>query len=136
MHCPSNGLAIALLANEAKPAGSERSRTHRRRLSLSRTLPLESVELGVGIGQIEGDAGGAHRAGHGVPDLRQLVLESVEGRVSEVALVNPPATKASHRPVVGRALNWQGHPQAQLQLAISSPEMLHWVFAMSAERRF
>lgn len=41
------------------------------------------------------------------------------------------ATRASQRPVVGSALNWQGHPQAQLQLAISSPDILQDVVAMS-----
>src|SRR6059036_2220887 len=32
---------------------------------------------------------------------------------------------ASHWPLVGSALNWQGQPQAQLQLVISSPASLH-----------
>ena len=31
----------------------------------------------------------------------------------------------SHCPLVGRALNWQGQPHAQLQLPISSPLMRH-----------
>src|SRR5437879_1669665 len=34
---------------------------------------------------------------------------------------------ASHRPVVGKALNWQGQPQAQLQFATSSPAIRHLV---------
>src|SRR5438132_5161 len=35
--------------------------------------------------------------------------------------------RASQFPVVGRALNWQGQPQAQLQLPISSPAIRHSV---------
>src|SRR5215472_12627894 len=34
-------------------------------------------------------------------------------------------TKASQRPVVGSALNWQGQSQLQLQLANSSPAIRH-----------
>jgi hypothetical protein len=37
-------------------------------------------------------------------------------------------TNASQRPVVGNALNWQGQPQLQLQLANSSPAIRHLIF--------
>jgi hypothetical protein len=40
-------------------------------------------------------------------------------------------TKASQRPVVGSALNWQGQPQLQLQLANSSPAIRHLIFVGS-----
>jgi hypothetical protein len=40
-------------------------------------------------------------------------------------------TKASQRPVVGNALNWQGQPQLQLQLAASSPAIRHLIFVGS-----
>src|ERR1700675_3799982 len=36
-------------------------------------------------------------------------------------------TKASHCPVVGSALNWQGQPQLQLQLENSSPTIRHLI---------
>jgi hypothetical protein len=38
-------------------------------------------------------------------------------------------TNASQRPVVGNALNWQGQPQLQLQLANSSPAIRHFIRA-------
>src|SRR5260370_40938328 len=40
-------------------------------------------------------------------------------------------TKASQRPVVGSALNWQGQPQSQLQLANSSPAIRHLILVGS-----
>src|ERR1700726_31330 len=40
-------------------------------------------------------------------------------------------TKASQRPVVGSALNWQGQPQSQLQLANSSPAIRHLILVSS-----
>jgi hypothetical protein len=40
-------------------------------------------------------------------------------------------TKASQRPGVGKALNWQGQPQLQLQLAASSPAIRHLIFVGS-----
>jgi hypothetical protein len=41
------------------------------------------------------------------------------------------APVASHCPVVGSALNWQGQPQLQLQLTTSSPAIRHLVFVGS-----
>jgi hypothetical protein len=41
------------------------------------------------------------------------------------------APVASHCPVVGSALNWQGQPQLQLQLTTSSPAIRHEVFVDS-----
>src|ERR1700758_3733612 len=38
------------------------------------------------------------------------------------------ARRASQCPVIGRALNWQGQPQLQLQFATSSPAIRHEVF--------
>ena len=58
--------------------------------------------------------------------------DAVEGVSPKWPLSIRHATKASQRPVVGSALNWHGHPQAQLQLPISSPEMLQGVFAMTS----
>src|SRR5262245_35757786 len=40
-------------------------------------------------------------------------------------------TSASHRPYVGSALNWQGHPHAQLQVPVSSATILHEVFGIA-----
>src|SRR5262245_27614004 len=37
-------------------------------------------------------------------------------------------SQPSQYPRVGRALNWQGHPQAQLQVTTSSPVMYQSVF--------
>src|SRR5437763_8866397 len=42
------------------------------------------------------------------------------------------ATRASHRPVVGSALNWQGQPHAQLHVATSSATIRHEVFVAVA----
>jgi hypothetical protein len=41
------------------------------------------------------------------------------------------APVASHWPVVGSALNWQGQPQLQLQLTTSSPAIRHLIFVGS-----
>src|SRR3981081_2746683 len=41
------------------------------------------------------------------------------------------APVASHCPVVGSALNWQGQPQLQLQLTTSSPAIRHLIFVGS-----
>src|ERR1700756_5698332 len=41
------------------------------------------------------------------------------------------ARRASHCPVVGSALNWQGQPQLQLQLTTSSPAIRHLIFVGS-----
>src|SRR5438093_6865448 len=41
-----------------------------------------------------------------------------------------------HRPVVGKALNWHGQPQAQLQLTTSSPLIRQVVLIASAMRVF
>src|SRR5271167_512042 len=38
---------------------------------------------------------------------------------------------ASHRPLVGSALNWQGQPHAQSQLTTSSPTILHLTLLMA-----
>jgi hypothetical protein len=42
------------------------------------------------------------------------------------------AVIARQFPRVGKALNWQGHPQSQLQLAISGPRMRHSMNDMAA----
>src|ERR1700756_2854640 len=41
------------------------------------------------------------------------------------------APVASHCPVVGSALNWQGQPQLQLQLTTCSPAIRHLIFVGS-----
>jgi hypothetical protein len=41
------------------------------------------------------------------------------------------ATAARQSPWVGNALNWQGQPQAQLQVLISSPRMRQSIPAMT-----
>src|SRR5271169_1259066 len=45
------------------------------------------------------------------------------------------AATPSHMPFVGSALNWQGQPQAQLQLTTSSPAILHLILFIGLASR-
>ncbi len=120
-------------------------------LVISGIAPVDGTRLGIGVVVFEAYPvprmnAQDHRVAHlrlgefeplGQHDARAMLFASY--RVLDGLNLDVPhlrnahrgaAANASQRPWVGRALNWQGQPQAQLQLPTSSPTRRQGVFAV------
>ena len=65
------------------------------------------------------------------PPVNAREHHAVQPNIGEITIGDQACNKASHCPVVGSALNWQGQPQLQLQLASSSPAIRHLICVVS-----